>query len=328
MSQLGGWCEGCAVRLLSSMGSSCSSNSSPFGSAAHGWGLRGVVLYLCTLRAHGQRLQSLLMGRAKVWWWFLMQRLSATLRPQLPVSLLGASHGTVPTSCAGMLLQLHPGGSVRLVSGHQALTVPAWLFSMFLLTFADVTLALSLAALRGCMGCTVLCAAPAVCAVFILIDRIRSLMHCMKAVMQIYATRISRLCLAQDSNLLSSVWRTALQNPEGNPIQHPGADSVVAIISASGQQRECQEKMRSNRQNSPDSPSWVVCGEKRAEYMFTEANVLLRLQCLKYCLLIPSACESPYWKPQLLAVGFLSQAFKNLLYDCLFSPLKGLFFNI
>lgn len=125
--------------------------------------------------------------------------------PSAPCVTAGASHGTVPTSCAGMLLQLHPGGSVRLVSGHQALTVPVWLFSMFLLTFADVTLALSLAALRGCMGCTVLCAAPAVCAVFILIDRIRSLMHCMKAVMQIYATCISRLCLAQDSNLLSSV---------------------------------------------------------------------------------------------------------------------------
>lgn len=167
-----------------------------------------------------------------------------------------------------------------------------------------------------------------VCAVFILIDRIRSLMKCMKAFTHIYATHISRLCLAQDSSSLSSVWRTVLQNPEGNPIQHPRAGSVVAVISASGQQRECQEKMRSNRQNRPDSPSWVVCGERRADYTFTEANVLLRLWCLKYCLLIPSACESPYWKPQLLAVGFLSQAFRNLSYDWLFFSLKGLFFNI
>lgn len=127
-------------------------------------------------------------------------------------------------------------------------------------------------------SCYLFGAAIAVCAAFNLIDRIRSLMYWVKAFTQIYAPCISQLCLAGDSSSVSPVWRTVFAKPRRQP--HPAFHGWKRGRNNKcfrGSRENARKKWDPSRKNSQDSPSWVVCGERRVEYSFTEANVLLRL---------------------------------------------------
>lgn len=154
-------------------------------------------------------------------------------------------------------------------------------------------------------SCYLFKAATAACAVFILIDRIRSLMHYTKAFMQLCATCMSQLCLAGDSSSVSSVWRTAFANLWRHP--HPvfhGWKRGHSNKCFKGSRENARKKRDSRRKNRQGSLSWVVCGERRVESIFTEANVLLRLLTSKVWFSLPLIV--PARNHKLLAVGFLS----------------------